>query len=188
MNSQKCRFCSGQVRFRTIQGVVCPFHEGDYDCPTRVGNGQPDECRLTTCPICHQDVYFVRHNDGAVWFDELGKPWEKHACFIPADFHSTPAISQIEPILLVRVRDVKPLVRRNGYAVYYGRDGRASDVIDVFTKFRIPITERRNGSQSDRLRLRRRWLYIDHKRLRITTLDGRQFAFREHVFIGGWRR
>jgi hypothetical protein len=26
-------------------------------------------------------VYFVRHNGGAVWFDQLGDPWWKHACF-----------------------------------------------------------------------------------------------------------
>jgi hypothetical protein len=26
-------------------------------------------------------IYFVRHNDGAVWFDEPGQPWDKHACF-----------------------------------------------------------------------------------------------------------
>jgi len=26
-------------------------------------------------------VYFVRHNGGSVWFDELGPPWPKHGCF-----------------------------------------------------------------------------------------------------------
>jgi len=30
-------------------------------------------------------VFFVRHNGGSVWFDDLGPPWPKHACF--ADDH-----------------------------------------------------------------------------------------------------
>lgn len=40
-----------------------------------------DFCRPTSCPICGADVFFVRHNGGSVWFDELGLPWPKHACF-----------------------------------------------------------------------------------------------------------
>jgi len=26
-------------------------------------------------------VFFVRHNGGSVWFDQLGRPWPKHECF-----------------------------------------------------------------------------------------------------------
>ena len=26
-------------------------------------------------------MFFVRHNGGSVWFDELGHPWPKHECF-----------------------------------------------------------------------------------------------------------
>jgi len=40
-----------------------------------------DFCRPTTCPECGAEVYFVRHNGGSVWFDELGSPWPKHGCF-----------------------------------------------------------------------------------------------------------
>lgn len=40
-----------------------------------------DYCRSTTCPKCGATVYFVRHNGGSVWFDDLGHPWPKHACF-----------------------------------------------------------------------------------------------------------
>jgi hypothetical protein len=40
-----------------------------------------DFCRPTTCPRCRASVFFVRHNGGSVWFDELGHPWPKHACF-----------------------------------------------------------------------------------------------------------
>lgn len=38
-------------------------------------------CVRSPCPHCGQYVYFVRHNGGSVWFDELGKPWPKHSCF-----------------------------------------------------------------------------------------------------------
>lgn len=37
-------------------------------------------CRPTSCPVCSQPVYFVRHNGGSVWFDELGAPWPVHPC------------------------------------------------------------------------------------------------------------
>src|SRR5579883_2452996 len=43
-------------------------HDRDYTHPTR-------------CPECGADVYFIRHNGGSVWVDELGWPWPKHACF-----------------------------------------------------------------------------------------------------------
>ena len=42
---------------------------------------EDDFCRATTCPVCGAEVYFVRHNGGSVWFDELGPPWLKHGCF-----------------------------------------------------------------------------------------------------------
>lgn len=35
----------------------------------------------TTCPRCKAEVFFVRHNGGSVYFDELGPPWPKHGCF-----------------------------------------------------------------------------------------------------------
>jgi hypothetical protein len=40
-----------------------------------------DFCRPTSCPRCGGAVFFVRHNGGSVWFDELGHPWPKHECF-----------------------------------------------------------------------------------------------------------
>jgi hypothetical protein len=40
-----------------------------------------DYTRPTSCPICGAQVYFVRHNGGSAWFDDLGVPWPKHACF-----------------------------------------------------------------------------------------------------------
>lgn len=40
-----------------------------------------DFTRPTKCPECGEDVFFIRHNGGSVWVDELGWPWPKHACF-----------------------------------------------------------------------------------------------------------
>lgn len=75
-------------------------HPPDCDCGfgggTRIGTGWPlpsvsrvqswpyrddDFCRPTACPVCGASVFFVRHNGGSVWFDELGPPWPKHGCF-----------------------------------------------------------------------------------------------------------
>lgn len=38
--------------------------------------------RLTLCPKCQSEVFFIKHNGGSIWFDPpLGPPWYKHACF-----------------------------------------------------------------------------------------------------------
>ncbi|PKI12781.1 hypothetical protein [Colwellia sp. 12G3] len=50
-----------------------------------------DVCSPTTCQYCQSEIYFVRHNGGSVWLDELGAPWNKHQCFYPDD--SPPVIS-----------------------------------------------------------------------------------------------
>lgn len=40
-----------------------------------------DVTRPTKCKSCGGEVFFVRHNGGSVWLDELGPPWPKHGCF-----------------------------------------------------------------------------------------------------------
>jgi hypothetical protein len=44
----------------------------------------------TSCPICNQRCFFVRHNDGSVWLDSLGWPWPKHPCFDAQGIGYTP--------------------------------------------------------------------------------------------------
>jgi hypothetical protein len=39
-----------------------------------------DFTRPTTCPECGAEVFFIRHNGGSVWVEELGWPWPKHPC------------------------------------------------------------------------------------------------------------
>lgn len=40
-----------------------------------------DLCRSTRCPECQAKVFFIRHNGGSLWVEELGWPWPKHEHF-----------------------------------------------------------------------------------------------------------
>lgn len=105
-----CDYCGEEIVFRYVDGVLRPIHlhggwctaatshrtYGPVSAPAtpapsyRISSCAADDmCRPTTCPICGERVFFVRHNGGAVWFDELGYPWPKHACFdddLPSGF------------------------------------------------------------------------------------------------------
>jgi hypothetical protein len=73
-----CWDCDEEITFRFIGGVCTPIHE----------SGRCGEYRKTAIPVkcrkCGQAVYFVQHNGGSVWFDELGPPWPKHPCSEPS--------------------------------------------------------------------------------------------------------
>lgn len=185
MSEATCQFCQGSIRFRTISGSIIPLHDGDVRCPTAERNGQPDVCWRTTCPICGAPVFFVRHNGGAVWFDELGKPWEKHGCFAHSAAAPEPPTKDAGYVVLVRVRDVKPLRKEEGFVVAYGRERRKSDHVDIMVKKGPPLEERTALSRIDHLRIRNRWVYLDHDRSCLVTLDGRVLPFRTHKYIGG---
>jgi hypothetical protein len=70
-----CGWCSGGNRGSRSYGPSLPAvgTKSSWKCD--------DFCRSTSCPNCKETVYFVRYNGGSVWFDSLGKPWPKHACF-----------------------------------------------------------------------------------------------------------
>jgi hypothetical protein len=76
-----CKVCGYEMKWRTIEGkkvpMGCRCDYGEY------GEDQffRDFAVLTSCPKCRDEVYFVRHNRGSVWFDYLGQPWPKHSCF-----------------------------------------------------------------------------------------------------------
>jgi len=81
---EECRFCGGTLRFRLIDGTVRPLR-GTCSCPQPGGPTKPllqDKfCWRTECRFCgRRPVFFVRHNGGSVFFDELGYPWPKHDC------------------------------------------------------------------------------------------------------------
>jgi hypothetical protein len=92
----RCTKCNGWIEFRTLNGVRTPIHlsGGCWEDSEWSGHVSPlisrtvksahagqDFCRPTRCPRCRADVFFIRHNGGSVWVDELGWPWPKHGCF-----------------------------------------------------------------------------------------------------------
>src|ERR1017187_3728744 len=98
-DSKTCQFCGGEIRFRMIRGICVPLHDASTACATYGRLGQPDACHQTKCPYCGETVYFVRHNNGAVWFNELGQPWDKHACFLTQLEPAEPVIDATYSIL-----------------------------------------------------------------------------------------
>ena len=83
MAGEVCQFCGIEIQFRYIRGSLVPLHPKGSGCLGKqlYLERERDVCHLTKCPKCSSDVYFIRHNGGCAWFDDLGKPWEKHPCF-----------------------------------------------------------------------------------------------------------
>lgn len=90
----RCWHCGGEIEFRYIDGKLTPIHLSGGWCQGDSGASQctrvevtpserrfEDVCHTTTCPQCGQSVFYLTHNGGSVWVDELGWPWPKHACF-----------------------------------------------------------------------------------------------------------
>jgi hypothetical protein len=99
-----CQYCGEEIHFRNVDGRCVPIHPGGgWSCggtasaaPIRsspsIFCSSPDRAyivrtwptedftRETACPVCGASVFFVRHNGGSVWFDNLGWPWPKHPC------------------------------------------------------------------------------------------------------------
>lgn len=87
-----CKYCGEEIEFRYVDGRCVPIHPGGgWHCGSWAESSHPhhlvhqwddhDFTRLTHCPECGADVYFIRHNGGSVWVDKLGWPWPKHGCF-----------------------------------------------------------------------------------------------------------
>ena len=96
MDTQICGKCGGAIFFRYMDGRPIPMHQNggcsggsasslrDPKSTTYTfAEANEDICFLTRCPKpgCNALVYFVRHNGGSVWLDDLGCPWPKHWCF-----------------------------------------------------------------------------------------------------------
>jgi hypothetical protein len=77
---------------------MCNAHNHPPDCTCgwggegHLGGGRSDELqpwekhdftKPARCPKCGAGVFFIRHNGGSVWVDELGWPWPLHGCFEP---------------------------------------------------------------------------------------------------------
>lgn len=114
-----CKHCGEKIVWAQMPAgqwlPMDPDIGGKHEClaPTRAPAGRSvwryhddDFCRPTSCPVCGDEVFFVRHNGGSVWFDELGPPWPKHACF------------DDEPVVRRLRRDLRSQVRRGNAAVF----------------------------------------------------------------------
>ena len=93
-----CSRCGQEIEFKYINGRPVPIHiYGGYGCGVGGEYSSSNHnyarvidycsvfeeiCKPTSCPHCGAMVFFIRHNGGSVWIDELGWPWPKHKCFI----------------------------------------------------------------------------------------------------------
>jgi hypothetical protein len=75
-----CDVCGGPIEWRTGPSGPYPIHLDGYCHRDR--EESECGCQLTKCPICQGPVFFIRHNGGSFWCDDLGIPWPKHACFV----------------------------------------------------------------------------------------------------------
>ena len=81
-----CRDCGQPIIFRMNCGRCVPMHVSGRAC-----SGPPPYSKTSIkravrgyCSVCGDRVFFVRHNGGSVWLDDLGPPWPRHPC-IPQD-------------------------------------------------------------------------------------------------------
>lgn len=94
-----CKYCGGEIEFRQICGKPTPIRISCI-CGGWEEAGQPQPitlhferdqrvCWRRPCPNCGERVYFIRHNGGSLWVEELGWPWEKHPCMSPDERSET---------------------------------------------------------------------------------------------------
>lgn len=97
-----CNKCGFEIGWRTIDGrrtpIGCRCDYGDYG----LSQFYRDRAASTTCPTCHEKVFFVRHNGGSVWFDTLGEPWAKHECFAQ-DKKSSKELDEPKSVILTSI-------------------------------------------------------------------------------------
>jgi hypothetical protein len=97
-----CDHCGATIDWRIVDGRRVPIHPGGgWHCggASSSGGGMSTGSRIRTftdwskveftrptrCGECGQDVFFIRHNGGSFWVDELGWPWPKHPCYYDED-------------------------------------------------------------------------------------------------------
>ena len=81
--SELCHFCGVEIRFRNIRGRPTPLHPTGSRCVGKQLYREEDNARSATIPCarCSKPVFFIRHNGGCAWFEDLGCPWDEHPCF-----------------------------------------------------------------------------------------------------------
>jgi hypothetical protein len=74
-----CWTCGKNIEFRYIKDVRVPIHSSG-GCDGRVAKTIA-KTQYRPCPKCKRMAYYIEHNGGFFWADELGQPWPKHPCF-----------------------------------------------------------------------------------------------------------
>lgn len=173
-DSRTCQFCGGQIQFRTIQGVCVPMHFGSERCITHADSGRPNECHQTSCPVCGKAVFFVRHNGGAVWFDELGQPWDKHSCFIETESATRSVVKR--DFLLMRIRKV---IR---YHLQVGKETFPGFVLHL-GRHRLPpsLWEVYPDTQDSPLQWEGRYCYLCAEDGTLIFFNGKSFQLSKHT-------
>jgi len=83
-----CRECGEQITWYTdSDGRHVPLHNSG-SCSGRSENSTSPAAFYVRCERCGQRTWFVRHNGGSFWVDELGPPWPKHPCYDGPVFRS----------------------------------------------------------------------------------------------------
>ena len=85
------------------QGYNSHFHSGDSYTPLALAepirSGKRYDSYLNPnaiCKYCNEQVYFFQcQNGGRVFFNDVGKPWEKHGCMIDDTDKLKPALAPI---------------------------------------------------------------------------------------------
>lgn len=103
---ETCKHCGGEIIFRYVGGSPTPIHvsggcsgwgnSGSAPTSLHFERDHPI-CFRSPCPKCGERVYFIRHNGGSMWVEELGWPWEKHPC-MTSDEHAEKTFRDIRTV------------------------------------------------------------------------------------------
>lgn len=113
---KKCSKCGESLKVVHSNGV---FWTEPHGCSSAIGVERANDlrsnfCRSTPCPKCGDEVFFARYNGGSVWFDSLGWPWPKHACFDSVEFAMAVGFDKADEILLGLVLSVNTVSKKRG--------------------------------------------------------------------------
>jgi hypothetical protein len=88
LEMEVCRYCGQEIIYRMFNGITIPIHPGGACLPKQdLADGAT---KRITCSKCGQEVFRTAHNNGVVYFDSLGPPWPKHACYqAESSLHAT---------------------------------------------------------------------------------------------------
>lgn len=173
--TERCVFCGSEIRFRVIRGHTVPLHAGKHDCVGRqlYQRELEDVCHPTSCPKCSVRVYFVRHNGGSVWFDDLGQPWPKHGCFdtAPSAIIPLPPSWTAASYRIARVLWAARLAWEPGFAICVACPNEPN------LQLRVPC----DPTQHDLTKLKGKDIFYAKPLHRFQTFSGESFSFTAHI-------